>query len=168
MSSELRVDRIVPVDGVPTGGGGGVVQVAVGRLNAEIVDTTSASFMSSGLIVSMTPKLSTSKFHIHMGGGRLKARSGSGVEIKMYVSINGGSYASAYSGNRGSTFYYTSDGEVQLPVSFVDLYTPSTLPTSSIAFQPYWKSFNGGNNTFLEYDSNSYGEVVMTVMEVSA
>ena len=120
MSSELRVDRIVPVDGVPTGGGGGVVQVAVGRLNAEIVDTTSASFMSSGLIVSMTPKLSTSKFHIHMGGGRLKARSGSGVEIKMYVSINGGSYASAYSGNRGSTFYYTSDGEVQLPVSFVD------------------------------------------------
>ena len=27
MASELRVDRIVPVDGVPTGGGGGIIQV---------------------------------------------------------------------------------------------------------------------------------------------
>ena len=168
MASELRVDKIVPTSGDPTGGGGGVVQVAVGRINAEIVDNNSSSYMASGLICTLTPRFSNSKFHIHMGGGRLKARSGSGVEIKMYVSINGGSYATAYSGNRGSTFYYTSNGEVQLPVSFVDLYTPSTLPTSSIAFQPYWKSFNGGNNTFLEYDSNSYGEIVMTVMEVSA
>ena len=169
MTSELRVDRIIPTTGAPTGGGGGVVQVAVGRLHSEIGDTTSTSFMASGLIASMTPRFSTSKFHIHMGGGRLKARAGSGIEVKMYVSINGGSYAAAYSGNRGSTFYYTSSTtELQIPVSFVDLYTPSTLPTSSIAFQPYWKSFNGGNNTFLEYDSNSYGEIVMTVMEVSA
>ena len=27
MTSELRVDKIVPVDGVPTGGGGGIIQV---------------------------------------------------------------------------------------------------------------------------------------------
>ena len=172
MASELRVDRIVPVDGVPSGGGGGIVQVAVGRLNSEISDTTSTSFMASGLIASMTPRFSTSKFHIHMGGGRLKARAGSGIEVKMYVSINGGSYAAAYSGNRGSSFYYTSSTtELQIPVSFVDLYTPSTLPTSSIAFQPYWKVFGspgGGGNAFLESDSNSYGEVVLTVMEVSA
>ena len=124
--------------------------------------------MASGLIVSMTPKFISSKFHIHMGGGRLKCRGGSGVEVKMYVSINGGSYTAAYSGNRGSTFYYSASGEMQLPVSFVDLFTPSTPVTSTISFQPYWKSFNNGNNTFLEYDSASYAEVVMTVMEVSA
>ena len=167
MASELRVDKIVPVDGVPSGGGGGIVQITVGRINSEIADTTSGSFMASGLIASMTPRFSSSKFHIHMGGGRLKARSGSGIEVKMYVSINGGSYAASYSGNRGSSFYYSSSGEMQLPVSFVDLYTPSSAPTT-IAFQPYWRSFNSGNNTFLESDSNSYGEVVMTVMEVSA
>ena len=167
MASELRVDKIIPTTGVPTGGGGGVIQIAVARLNSEIVDNNSSSFMASGLIVSMTPKVSSSKFHIHMGGGRLKCRSGTGVEVKMYVSINGGSYTVAYSGNRGSTFYYSSSGEIQLPVSFVDLYTPSSAPTT-IAFQPYWRSFSNGNNTFLESDSNSYGEVVMTVMEVSA
>ena len=27
MSSELRVDKIVPVDGVSSGGGGGIIQV---------------------------------------------------------------------------------------------------------------------------------------------
>ena len=171
MSSELRVDKIVPTTGVPADGGGGVVQVAVGRRYSEIGDSTSTSFMASGLIASMTPRFSTSKFHIHMGGGRLKARAGSGIEVKMYVSINGGSYAAAYSGNRGSTFYYTSSStELQIPVSFVDLYTPSSAPTT-IAFQPYWKVFGspgGGGNTFLESDSNSYGEVVLTVMEVSA
>ena len=155
MASELRVDKIIPTTGVPTGGGGGVIQIAVARLNSEIVDNNSSSFMASGLIVSMTPKVSSSKFHIHMGGGRLKCRSGTGVEVKMYVSINGGSYTVAYSGNRGSTFYYSSSGEIQLPVSFVDLYTPSSAPTT-IAFQPYWRSYSNGNNTFLESDSNSY------------
>ena len=27
MTSQLRVDKIVPVDGAPTGGGGGIIQV---------------------------------------------------------------------------------------------------------------------------------------------
>ena len=27
MASELRVDKIVPTDGVPTGGGGGIIQI---------------------------------------------------------------------------------------------------------------------------------------------
>ena len=169
-SATLHTNRILPVGGAPSGGGGGVIQVAVSRLNSEISDSTSTSFMASGLIVSMTPKFSSSKFHIHMGGGRLKARNGSGIIVKMYVSINGGSYTAAYSGNRGDSFYYSSSGEMQIPVSFVDLYTPSSAPTT-IAFQPYWRVFGspgGGGNTFLESDSNSYGEVIMTVMEVSA
>jgi len=32
MASELRVDRIVPVNGVPTGGGGGVIQVVTKQI----------------------------------------------------------------------------------------------------------------------------------------
>ena len=169
MTSELRVDRIVPTTGVPTGGGGGIVQIQVARKHDEIADSSSGSYMASGLICTLTPRFSNSKFHIHMCGGRVKARAGTGVEVAMYVSINGGSYAKCYSGNRGVQFYYSSNSaEIQVPVSFVDLFTPSTPVTSTISFQPYWKSFNNGNNTFLEYDSASYAEVVMTVMEVSA
>jgi hypothetical protein len=32
MSSELRVNRIIPVDGVPTGGGGGVIQIVTQQI----------------------------------------------------------------------------------------------------------------------------------------
>ena len=27
MASELRVDKIIPVNGIPTGGGGGIIQI---------------------------------------------------------------------------------------------------------------------------------------------
>ena len=61
MSSELRVDKIVPVDGVPTGGGGGIVQVK-SVTKTDPFDTLSTSFTDiTGLSVSITPKFSTSK-----------------------------------------------------------------------------------------------------------
>ena len=31
MSSELRVDKIIPTTGVPTGGGGGIIQITQGK-----------------------------------------------------------------------------------------------------------------------------------------
>tara|TARA_B100001093_G_scaffold497084_1_gene543581 strand:- start:491 stop:1018 length:528 start_codon:yes stop_codon:yes gene_type:complete len=61
MSSELRVDKIIPTNGVPTGGGGGIVQVA-STTKTDTFVTTSTSFVDiTGLSVSITPKFSTSK-----------------------------------------------------------------------------------------------------------
>ncbi len=42
MASELRVDRIVPTTGVPTGGGGGVIQM-VSATNNTTNQTPSAN-----------------------------------------------------------------------------------------------------------------------------
>ena len=81
MTSELRVDRIVPVDGVPTGGGGGIVQTAVGRLTSHFADSTNQSYMASNLIATITPRFSNSKFFVQMGGGRIKARNASGMNL---------------------------------------------------------------------------------------
>ena len=61
MASQLRVDKIVPVDGAPTGGGGGIVQVKC-TTKQDMFDTSSTSFVDvTGLNVSITPKFSTSK-----------------------------------------------------------------------------------------------------------
>ena len=43
MSSQLRVDKIVPVDGAPTGGGGGIIQV----VQASKTDTDSFSVVTT-------------------------------------------------------------------------------------------------------------------------
>ena len=61
MSSELRVDKIVPTDGVPTGGGGGIIQV-VQATKTDTFSTTSQSFVDiTGLSATITPKFNTSK-----------------------------------------------------------------------------------------------------------
>lgn len=61
MASELRVDRIIPVNGVPTDGGGGIIQVV--RVHKDdTFSTTSTSFTNiTGLSASITPLSSSSK-----------------------------------------------------------------------------------------------------------
>ena len=62
MASQLRVDKIVPVDGVPTGGAGGVVQVQSTTKTDTFQKPSGTSFVDvTGLSVSITPKFSTSK-----------------------------------------------------------------------------------------------------------
>ena len=72
MSSELRVDKIVPVDGVPIGGGGGIIQVQSVTKTDTFTKASNASFQDvPGLSVSITPKFNTSKILImyDMGWG---------------------------------------------------------------------------------------------------
>ena len=62
MTSQLRVDKIVPVDGAPTGGGGGIVQV-VQNVKTDTGTQSVDGGALTGTIVSqaITPKFSTSK-----------------------------------------------------------------------------------------------------------
>ena len=67
MASQLRVDKIVPVDGAPSGGGGGIVQVVSTTKNDvsskdNIISST--DWTGHGLAVTITPKFSTSKILI--------------------------------------------------------------------------------------------------------
>ena len=65
MASQLRVDKIVPVDGVPTGGGGGIIQVvSVTKTDPYNSTSTSTAEDVTGLTVNITPKFSTSKLLI--------------------------------------------------------------------------------------------------------
>ena len=60
MSSELRVDKIIPTGGVPATGGGGVVQVVHGTKTGEVTITTT-TFQDTGVTATITPKFDTSK-----------------------------------------------------------------------------------------------------------
>ena len=170
MASELRVDRIIPTTGVPSGGGCGIVQMVQNSLYGDTISTTSTSYQASGLIATITPRKSNSKFYISLTNGRYVVQNADGMAVTMYVSENGGSYTKALSGNRAETLMYlngASGGEFQGPHSLSFLYAPSAAITSTIAFQPYFKSFDGGSVRFNEYDAAGYGELFLTVMEVS-
>ena len=57
MASELRVDKIIPTDGVAANGSGGLVQTKFTQFRtASSASTTSQSFIDSGLQCSITPK----------------------------------------------------------------------------------------------------------------
>ena len=61
MASKLRVDSILPVNGAPTSGGGGIVQ-CVSTTKTDTFTTASTSFTDvTGLSATITPKFSTSK-----------------------------------------------------------------------------------------------------------
>ena len=60
MASELRVDRIIPVNGVPTGGGGGIIQVVSTYDTDHIRSTSSTSYLDI-MEATITPTRSDSK-----------------------------------------------------------------------------------------------------------
>ena len=47
MASQLRVDKIVPVDGVPSGGGGGIVQV-ISTIKTDLYNTSTTGTSKRG------------------------------------------------------------------------------------------------------------------------
>ena len=74
MSSELRVDKIVPVDGVAANSGnisygGGIVQVVYNQINSSLgqYSSNSTSYNDTGHDVLITPKFATSKILVSVG-----------------------------------------------------------------------------------------------------
>ena len=62
--STLKVNSIIPTAGVPTGGGGGIVQTK-STTKTDVFSTTSTSFTDiTGFSVNITPTSSTSKILI--------------------------------------------------------------------------------------------------------
>ena len=64
MASELRVDKIIPTSGVPTGGGGGIVQIKSTHITASFQTQSETYTDITGHSVTITPKFNTSKILI--------------------------------------------------------------------------------------------------------
>ena len=82
MSSELRVDKIIPTGGVPTGGGGGIVQIVKGGSNTRLtVPTNTGQYYNSYVNATITPKFSTSKILI-VGTGDVQCQADTTGSVK--------------------------------------------------------------------------------------
>ena len=178
MASQLRVDKILPVDGAPTGGGGGIIQV----VSTTFTGTWSGSSGSNtwdtvtDLNTAITPKFSTSKIFIMLfigqwdsngsdqrGGIRL-LRDSTAICIGNAASNRQRSTASTVGSNANTD---TNGG---LHVNFLD--SPAT--TSAVTYKVQSMT-EGSYTTYINRSSSdadsstiNRSASTMTLMEVSA
>ena len=100
MTSELRVDKIVPTTGAPTGGGGGVIQVVSATKTDTQTFTSIGNHDITGLSVTITPKFSSSKILIN---------------YNITAGITEGGYAGGIVLMRDSTQIYLGDAASNRP-----------------------------------------------------
>ena len=175
MASHLRVDKILPVDGAPTGGGGGIIQV-VSTTKTDTFDTTSTSFVDiTGLSVSITPKFSTSKILVtyhtnasmeddgYRGGLRLMRDS-----TAIFVGDSAGSRPQL-----SNHLVEATGTQQQFSYSGQTLDSPAT--TSAVTYKVQAISLDSGrqiniNKSYGDSDDALNGRTAssITVMEVSA
>ena len=164
MASELRVDKIVPVDGVPTGGGGGIVQVKQIQHSVSVDYSTnsfSAGTSSGGnFAITITPKFATSKILLSFTSMYDLNAANQRVFITMFRSIGGGT-ASNIVGGRGLVEIWNPDSRTQATANAQYLDSPNT--TQQITYTMYAQVSSG--NFYLGLSNN---QKWMQAMEVSA
>ena len=167
MSSELRVDKIVPVDGVPTGGGGGIVQVkqiqhstSVNYGTNSFTSGVNADNSTANFSITITPKFATSKILLSFTSMYDLNQGNQRVYITMFRSIGGGT-ASNIVGGRGLVELWNPDQRIQATANAQYLDSPNT--TQQITYTIY-AQVSSGNFYLGLYNNQKW----MQAMEVSA
>ena len=172
MASELRVDKIIPTGGVPTGGGGGIVQIKYAiKTDTQSISTVGYNVTPpdvTGLSVSITPKFSTSKFLVQMHIGSHGTTNNAACTFRIYrgstnITVGGGG------DNRhgAAVFYNSNNTAIGVPASFSVLDTPGNTNTHTYKVTGFTNAGTLWINR-LPGDSSWNTISTITVMEVSA
>ena len=177
MASELRVDKIVPVDGVSSGGGGGIIQVqSTTKTDAWNMPANNTSFHTvTGLSVTITPKFDTSKILVmyDMNWSAINGHCSCRL-MRDSTPIKVGDASSNKTQVTGQIHHTTNEQYDLHTISGTHMDTPAT--TSSVTYKmqvgtPYSSSYELKVN-YHEEDSSDQSWAgraasTITVMEVS-
>jgi len=169
MSSELRVDKIIPTAGAPTGGGGGVVQVVhASTQTGQSQSFSTNSFADTGLSASITPKFSTSKILVTGYLSYYVTISGVGSAEWNFAVCDGSNNIldSTSADAQGYRFneYYVLGGKH--PINF--LHSPSTTSSFTYKMRMNAKSANQSGSLVCQRNGTANNISRITLMEVSA
>ena len=179
--SQIKVNSIIPVAGVPTGGGGGIIQVvSVSKTDTYSSTSTTTIQDVTGLTINITPTSSTSKLLIHVhvattgstnwgGQGLLLAKVDSGTTTYPFR-------GDAIGSSMRATFPVTGSGANG---GYPDLLTGSFLDTAgstnAITYKIQHQDLNTNNAIYINRETHGTGAAGhsistsgITVMEVSA
>ena len=168
MASELRVDKIVPTSGVPTGGGGGIIQVVHATATSETAENFSSdAFVDTGLSATITPKFTTSKILItgYLSWYIDHGSNTGNVEWNFAVCNSSGT---VLDGTTASTRGYRRNTRVEggkHPINFI--HSPNT--TSAYTYQMRMNAKTSANSCNLQCQVNGTGNNTsrLTLMEIS-
>ena len=160
MASELRVDRIIPVNGVPTGGGGGIIQVVNTYFNTSLSGTVS-SRTDIGLSLSITPTSSSNKVLVIIDLADVSKYGGTGTgSYARFWLMRGSTDLIRFGGQAG----YSGDTSTTSVGSVSTNYLDSPATTSAVTYKVQWQNPAGAGTI----EMNASGTVsTMTLMEVS-
>ena len=176
MASELRVDRIVPVNGIPVGASGaGIVQIVQGSTQTEVT-TNTTTYVDTTLSATITPISSSNKIFVmvsqqfHMNNNSTGAW-GSGMRVlrDSTTIYEPATDASGPFGDSYLSFGGTTSMDVYSRWTIDILDNPGT--TSAIIYKvqarPYTVAPSG---TGLKLNSNRTQDAIsyITLMEVTA
>ena len=174
MASELRVDKIVPTDGVAANSGnisygGGIVQVVYTHLPHTLgqVSSNSTSYYDSGYDVLITPKFATSKILVSVGVQIYSTNSSHHAYVGIVRDDSGDLSGTGHPAGvlHHTSCLWESSGPGQAGnVSFQYLDSPNT--TSQVKYSIYIKSDNLSNTVYI--NGSSYSDGYISAMEVSA
>jgi len=171
--SELRTNRIVPRDGLPSGSSGGVIQVKSATKTDGNFNTSSSSYTDvTGLSVTITPTRSDSKIlifaNIH-GVGNSDTQAYFRFMRDSTPICVGDAAGSRVQATLGSMYYNQQNDTKSCSQNFLD--SPST--TSSVTYKIQARTQGNGtlyvNRSSGDSDSATSGRFTstITVMEVS-
>ena len=170
MASQLRVDKILPVDGAPTGGGGGIIQVVQTIKKDQFTTSNNTSNYTdlTGLSATITPKFSTSKIMVecHIYNSNSNA-------VNFFRILRGSTFIEQPSGTSSSGANWNAHGFAYFDHSFQDttvikiLDSPATTSATTYKVQCACTGTTLTINKFYN-TSNYYGISTIQLYEVSA
>ena len=155
---------------------GTVVQSATTAASGSIA-ADSSSVIASGLITTLTPRLSGSKFLTILSGVSAHSNKASsdnhGTIYYMYVSVAGGTYANVAANVTGSHFIDGSLGACQdVNITMTYLSTPSYTAGQTVAFQPHYaRSTNSSSTCYFHHTGHTAAASQvynLTVLEIAS
>ena len=171
MASHLRVDKIEPVDGVPTGGGGGIVQV-VQTVKNDVFTTSSVVSSGgyvdiTGLAVTITPQSASNKILVracmYNGVASNNVNFFRLLRGSTFINQPSGTSSSGASYNAHAFSYYDATYQDSTVIELLD--SPATTSATTYKIQMGVTGQTGTINAFAG-TSNYYGISTITAMEV--
>ena len=164
MASELRVDKIIPTAGVPTGGGGGIVQTIIGTDNREQINFTTDS-ETTLMTATITPKSTSSKILVIVTCAGVGAQSGTVWRMRLYRTVGGSrtdlpaiaDYVNLQ-GNNGDT-HYPCTSQIDSPAT-----------TNAVTYTVSGERRSGSGTAYFNHQGGHSDEAESNIvlMEVSA